>query len=391
MKLTNKAIKSFTYAGGWDVRWDDTVTGLGLRVYPSGKKAFVLSYRAGGRKRLMVLGPFGVHTVEQVRDLARRHLVAVRDGKDPLDQKLRESKGEAFGSLVEAYIQRHARVHKRSWSEDARRLKQHIPSSWQSRRADRITRADVAGLHAKIGTDRPYEANRLLSLLHLMFRLGAQWGFLEEGAPNPAVGIQRFKEHKRKRWVRPGELPALAKEIDNEPNTYVRAALWLYLLTGLRKNELLQARWEDIDWDRAQLRLPETKSGEEQAIALSAPAIAILQATPKLPENPYILPGARKGQHLVNINKPWGRIRKDAGLDDVRLHDLRRSVGSWMSETGVDLNTIKDALRHSNISTSLIYARLSADPARAALEAHGQRVMEIAGRQRLVESKDEKA
>jgi len=391
MKLTNKAIKSFTYAGGWDVRWDDAVTGLGLRVYPSGKKAFVLSYRAGGRKRLMALGPFGVLTVEQARDLARKHLVAVREGEDPLDQKRRQGQGETFGGLAEAYIERHAKVHKRSWLEDEERLRRHIPSSWQSRRADWITRADIAGLHAKIGADRPYEANRLLSLLHLMFRLGAQWGFLEEGAPNPAVGIKRFKEHKRKRWVRPGELPALAKEIDNEPNTYVRAALWLYLLTGLRKRELLQARWEDIDWDRTQLRLPETKSGEEQAIALSAPAIAILQATPKLPENPYILPGARKGRHLVNINKPWGRIRKAAGLDDVRLHDLRRSVGSWMSESGVDLNTIKDALRHSNIGTSLIYARLSADPARAALEAHGQRVMEIAGRQRLVESKDEKA
>ena len=333
MKLTNKAIRSFRYDGGWDVRWDDAVTGLGLRVYPKGKKSFVLSYRVGGRKRLMVLGPFGVLTVEQARDLARKHLVAVRDGKDPLDQKRRQGQGETFGGLAEAYIERHAKAHKKSWFEDQERLRRHVPPSWQSRRADWITRADISGLHAKIGADRPYEANRLLSLLHLMFRLGAQWGFLEEGAPNPAAGIKRYKETKRKRWVRPGELPALAKEIDNVANVYVRSALWLYLLTGLRKNELLQARWNDIDWDRAQLRLPETKSGEEQAIALSAPAIAILQATPQLDDNPYILPGARKGQHLVNINKPWGRIRKAAELDDVRLHDLRRSVGSWMSET----------------------------------------------------------
>jgi integrase len=170
----------------------------------------------------------------------------------------------------------------------------------------------------------------------------------------------------------------------------VRACLWLYLLTGLRKNELLQARWSDIIWDRAQLRLPDTKSGEEQWIALSAPVIAILQAIPQLSDNPYILPGARPGQHLVNITKPWYRIRAAARLHDVQLHDLRRSVGSWLSESGIDLNTIKDALRHSNISTTLIYARLSADPARAAMEAHGQRVMEVVGRQDLVKDPVEK-
>ncbi len=390
MKLTSKAIKSFRYAGGWDVRWDDVVTGLGLRIYSSGKKSFVVSYRAGGRKRLMVLGPFGVLTVEQARGLARKHLVAVREGEDPLDQRRLEARGKTFGDLADAYIQRHAKVHKKSWFEDERRLRQHIPSAWRSRRADRITRADVSALHAKIGAKYPYEANRVLSLLHLVFRLAGQWGFVDESTSNPAAAITRFKETKRKRWVRPSEVPALAQAIDNEPNVYVRAALWLYLLTGLRKSELLQARRDDIDWNRAQLRLPNTKSGEEQRIALSAPVIAILQATPELPENPYILPGAKPGQHLVNIDKPWYRIRKAAGLDDVRLHDLRRSVGSWLSESGIDLNTIKDALRHANISTTLIYAQLSGDTTRAAMEAHGRRVMEIAGRQRLVGSAGEK-
>ena len=390
-KLTNKAIRSFTYDGGWDVRWDSEITGLGLRVYPSEKKAFVLSFRAGGRKRLMVLGPFGVLTVEQARDMARKHLVSVREGQDPLEAKRREAEGETFGHLIEVYIERHAKAHKKSWREDARRLTQHIPTAWRSRRTDAITRADVTSLHTKIGAEHPYEANRLLSLLHLMFRLAGQWGLLKEGKANPASDIKKFKETKRKRWVHPEELPALARAVDNEQNIYVRAALWLYLLTGLRKTELLQARWADIDWDRKQLRLPDTKAGEEQSIALSAPAIAILQATPELPENPHILPGARKGQHLVNIAKPWGRIRATAGLHDVRLHDLRRSVGSWLSESGIDLNTIKDALRHADIGTTLIYARLSADPAREAMEAHGKRIMEIAGRQRLVDSGVEKA
>jgi integrase len=391
MKLTLKSIAAFKHKGGWDVRWDDAVPGFGVRVYPSGKKSYVISYRSGGLKRLMVLGPVGIfETVEDARNLARERLVAARKGADPLEQKRREAQGETFADLIDAYIKDHAKPHKKSWKDDERRLRQHIPAFWRRRKIERIAHLDVLNLHAKIGADYPYEANRLLSLLHLMFRLAVRWGYVERGFPNPASEITRFKETQRQRWVHPSEFPILAEAIDQEPNVYVRSGLWLLLLTGLRKQELLGARRDDIDWERAQLRLPITKSGEEQRIALSTPAIAILQATPELPNNPYILPGQKEGEHLVNIDKPWRRTRKAAGLDDVTLHDLRRSVGSWMSEAGIDLNTIKSALRHRNISTTLIYSRLSADPARAAMEQHGQRVMEIAGRQRLVEVAGEK-
>ena len=126
--------------------------------------------------------------------------------------------------------------------------------------------------------------------------------------------------------------------------------------------------------------MPHTKSGEEQSASLSAPALAIMQATPAIEGNPYLLPGGKKGHHIVNIGLPWSRIRRRAGIEDVRLHDLRRTVGSWMSQAGVDLNKIKDALRHSKITTTLIYAQLGEDAAREPMEAHGRRVLEAAGR-----------
>jgi integrase len=148
--------------------------------------------------------------------------------------------------------------------------------------------------------------------------------------------------------------------------------------------ELLQARWDDLDWDRGQLRLPQTKSGDEQTATLSAPALAILQATPRLDGNPFIFPGHIKQRHLVNIAKPWDRIRTAAGMPDLRLHDLRRSVGSWMTQAGVDLNLIKDALRHADLNTTLTYARLGADAARDAMEAHGEQVLAAAGKHRPV-------
>lgn len=380
MGLTTKSIKAVKYRGGWDVRWDDTVPGLGLRVYPSGRKAFVVSYRSRGRKRLMALGTFGVFTVDQARDRARKEIVRAHEGDDPLDARRRERLGQTFGDLAAAYVERHAKAHKRSWRDDDRRLRQHILASWRGRRLDSFTRADVGALHREIGAKAPYEANRLLALLRLMFRLAEEWGYLKEGSPSPARGIKRFAESKRKRWVTPDEIPRLAQAIDQEPNTYVRSAIWLYLLTGLRKTELLQARRADVDWDRGVLRLPETKSGEEQSVPLSGPALAIMQALPQLEGNPYLLPGAKSEHHLVNVEKPWRAIRKRAQVEDVRLHDLRRTVGHWLSQAGTDLNLIKDALRHADLSTTLVYARLGQDASRKALDEHGRRVLEAAGR-----------
>ncbi len=426
MKLTNKSIKAFVYDGGWDVRWDDAVPGLGVRIYPSGKKAFVLSYRAGGRKRMMVLGRYGADlTLDQAREKARKERVRVRDGTDPLEEKKRAAKGSTFGDLLDAYLDRHARVHKATWRDDERRLNLHIPRSWRGRRADNVTRADIAALHARVGTVAPYQANRLLANLHLIFRLGQVWAFIPEGSPNPASGIKRFKEEKRKRWAKPEEVAAIARAIDREPNIYIRAVLWLYLLTGARKSELLSARRDQVEWGRRQLRLPSTKAGEEQYVVLNAQALAILQALPVLEGNPHLFPGRRPGQPLVNISKAWNLVRDRAtvimwadddtggshlvaelakelnreptagevearaaerrhemrgNIRNLRIHDLRRSVGSWMSQSGVDLNVIKDGLRHADLGTTLIYARLGEDAAREAFEQHGRRIMEATGR-----------
>lgn len=392
-KLTKKAIDSFKYEGDGtsrDVRWDAEVPGLGLRLYPSGRKAFVLSYRASGRKRLMTLGNFGVLTLEQARERARRHLVTVEDGLDPLETRRQAAQGRSLGELIDAYIERHAKVHKKTWLDDKQRLERHIPATWNSRRADAITREEIAELHDKIGRRRPYEANRFQEVFRKMFALARIWHFVDENAPNPAQGITRFKERKRKRWLKPEELPALVKAIDAEPNIYVRAALWLYLLTGVRKSELVNARWSQVDWTRGLLNLPDTKSGEEQFAVLNGPALAILQSIPKAEGNPHIFVGIRPGGPLTNIDRNWRRIRKEAGIEDVRLHDLRRTTGSWLSQAGIELNTIKEALRHASLSTTLTYARLGADPARAAMEEHGRKVIELAGRQRLVEGVGEK-
>lgn len=384
-RLTNDAIRKEKYVGDGarrHVLWDLNVPGLGLRVYPTGRKAFVFSYRApDGRKRLMALGDFGDLTIDQARSRARRGRVYVEDGNDPLEEKKMAAQGDTLNDLIGKYVRDYAEPRKKTWQKDKRRLDNHIPPNWKSRKARAITRAEIASLHALIGGRAPYEANRLMEILRRMFKLAKVWGILEETDPNPAEGIDKFSEKKRKRFATPAEMPRIAAAIDDVPNIYIRAAIWLYLLTGVRKSELLQAKRSDVDSASAMLRLPETKSGDEQFVALNAPAIAIIQALPKLEDNPYLLPSSiRKGQHLVNIDKRWGEIRNAARVEDLRLHDLRRTVGSWLSQDDVDLNKIKVALRHQSISTTLTYARLGQDPARDALESHGRRILEAAGR-----------
>jgi integrase len=436
VKLTTATIKSFKYEGDGasrDVRWDAAdkaklaVPGLGLRIYPSGRKAFVLSYRFEGDKRMMVLGDFGTQlTLPQARERATRERFEITRGVDPIEEKRRAEAATTFGVLADLFIKNYAKKHKKTWATDEGRLKRHIPARWKNRKIKNITRDDIEALHTAIGRAHPYEANRTLDLLRVVFRQAKLWSSVDFDADNPAIGIKKHEERSRSRFLKSNELPALAKSIDAEPDVYHRAAVWLYLLTGLRKVELLRARWVEVDFETGQLHLPDTKSGEEQMAPLSGSAMAILQGVPRQAGNPFILPGRITGKHLVNIDKPWRRIRDRAtvhvweasedpelselisaitsklgrspstvevrkkaaasgvelpiGLSDLRIHDLRRSVGSWMTQSGVDLNEIKDALRHADIATTLKYAKLGEDPAREAFEAHGMQVMAAAGR-----------
>lgn len=446
-KLTKRAIDAAAYEGDGKSRhvlWDSDLNGFGCRIYPTGRKAFVLSYRINGRKRMMTIGSYGALTLDQARKRARAELAKVETGdSDPLEIRQQAAKGETIADLCTAYMERHGNA-KKSGNDDQRRINQHILPPWKNLKASAIKRADVAALHSKIGKQHPYEANRLLALLGKMFELARRWGYVPEDHHNPARDIDRFKEAKRDRWITPQELPHLAQAINQEPNQSARFGLWLYLLTGARKSELLQARWSEIDRDRAELRIADTKAGRTHYIPLSAAALVLLDQIPREPGNPYILPGrgpsaasdkAKAPAHLVNISKPWLRVKTAATLarwrevpevaalidrlsierarskskhtakdynpapslaeirqaaaaegielpravDDVRLHDLRRTVGSWLAQAGNSLHLIGRVLNHSNASTTQVYARFGEDSVRAALEQHGARIIGAAG------------
>ena len=381
MKLTKSAIDKAVFQGTSNraayILWDNEIPGFGIRIYPSGKKSFVISYRFNGRSRQQTIGAYGVFTLDQAKKEARRQLVSVESGIDPAHEKEKQKSGDTIEDLCKTYLERHSKIHNKpkSWKEDERRIQSRIIPAFGKMKILALKRSDVSVFHEKLGVDYPYEANRVRALLSSMFERAREWILIPENHPNPAKSVKRFKEHKRDRWVTPEEMPKLTKSIDAEQNVYVRAALCLYLLTGMRKNELLSVKWEDIDLNQGQIRLSDTKAGRIHYVELSQAAISILKQIPRSEGNPYLIVGKKKGACLVNIDIPWQRVRRNAGIDDVRLHDLRRTFGSWLATQGTPLLHIGKLLNHSNSSTTEIYARLSQNPLRQAVEELGDKML----------------
>jgi integrase len=363
--------------GSWQryFLWDLNPPGFGLRITPKGSKQFIFQYRVNGRIRLHTIGRYPALSVQKARAKANEMAAALElHGADPRDKREAEKREIFFGAFCDEYIERHASVHKKSWKKDESRLDRFAKPIWKNRALKSITRSEIEELHRRIGLKTPYEANRLLEVLSKMLELARDWGHIEESAPNPAKRIQPFTEIKRERWVSKEELPRLVRAISNEPNEYIRNALLLFLLVPVRKNELLRAKWEHIDWNLKEFLVPDNKSGKPYHIPLSSEAVSVLRKITTTEGNPYIFPGRLEGRHLVNIEKNWRRIRSEAKLEDVRLHDLRRTVGAWLAEHGTSLLIIQKAFNHASPSTTQIYARLSENPVRDALDSHGGRI-----------------
>ena len=165
-------------------------------------------------------------------------------------------------------------------------------------------------------------------------------------------------------------------ERDGGETAFVIAAIRLLLFTGARLGEILGLRWNHVDFERACLRLPDSKTGQK-VLYLSAPALEVLAGLPRLDGNPHVICGEREGAHLVNLEKPWRRLRARSGLDDVRLHDLRHSFASFGAAGGLSLPMIGKLLGHTQAATTERYAHLAADPIRAANEAIGERIAAV--------------
>ena len=382
-KLRQDVIRSLRYVGAAGqksqcIYWDVALPAFGLRKFPNGRGSYVCAYRIQKRKRLVDLGRSDAITLEQARRKARLYLGTAADGKDPKSNIDEMRVSLTVRKLAELYIERHARPKKRTWKTDQAALNQLFIPRFGTHLAASITRADVATVHADYGNAHPYGANRFVSIVRKMYNVGRQLGVVPEEMRNPGTEIVRFPEHRRRRFVTPAEMPILAAAINNDPNEFASHALWLLLLTGVRRNEILAAKWADIDWDNKTLYIGKTKNGEPVLAPLSRAAITRLKMVHRLKDNPYIICGAIPGKPLAYIDKMWRRVRAETGFKDLRIHDLRRTVGSWLVRDGASLHLVGAVLNHKDQKTTAGYAYFQTEDRHKALNRHGKKIVEIA-------------
>ena len=383
-KLTETLIKSLAYGkdaarNQRDVWWDTELERFGIRIYPSGKKSFVISYWHGRVKRLKTIGKHGLLTLVQARDRAKKDLSMLLDGEDPRAKTAAARKAMLFKDFAEDYIRREVMPHHKGWAQEVNRIRGHLVKHFGNHPVVGIAHDQVTSVHLEIGKAHQASANRVIKILSSMLTKAEKWGVVPQGTPNPARGITFFHELPRDRYITAEELPALIDAIEQE-DIYPRSAFWLYLLTGLRKGELLTAKWSQMDIENRQFVLPNPKSGNPHYLPLTVEAMAILESIPRLQGNPYIFPGAKDGAHLVDLKKPWQRIRKRSGLEDVHIHDLRHTIASWLVQGGNSLYLVGKILNHKDLRTTERYARFAQDNLRDALESTGKRMTGAAGK-----------
>jgi len=372
-KLTKRLINE-TKAERELVLWDDSLPSFGVRVKPTGVKTFVVQYRnKAGRSRRLSIGKLGRLTLDEARKEALRLLSKTSLGEDPLEERQTLRKSETVAGLWARYMAEYCEGRSKPSTMAAHRwlYGRHIGPLLGTRRLVELTRIDVGRMHLGL-KNTPYNANRALGLLRAMLN----WAERQEIIPirsNSAMLVKPYPERKRERFLSEEELARLlgtieASERDGEIDIYVGAAIRLLIYTGCRVGEIITLPWSGVDFERSRLVIERHKTDQFGAkiIPLNAPALEVLCALRRMPGNPHVIVGRVEGAHLINLEKPWRRVRNRAGLDDLRLHDLRHSFASFAAGAGVSLPIIGGLLGHKSLQATARYAHLAQGPLRAA-------------------------
>jgi integrase len=385
VKLTKRLVEAVAPPQSGELNlWDSEVPGFGLRVRTGGRRVYVVEYRnRERRKRRMTLGPHGRLTVDAARKKARQAMAAVGRGEDPADAQLAERAAPTLTELAKRYLEEHARPKKKpaSVEADARILRLYVLPALGRRKVNALGLREVAELHHAM-RDKPIQANRTLALLSKMFGLAERWGFRPPSS-NPCRGVDHFPERPRERFLSATELARLGAVLSEEEQAqpFVVLAIRLMVLSGARRDEVLTLRWSEVNFERACLALPDSKTGAK-LVPLGPAALALLSDAPRLEGNPYVIPGHRTGGRLVGLQKPWARIRARAGLADLRLHDLRHTFASYGAAAGLGLPVLGAILGHRSHATTARYTHFADDPRQAgAARISGEIAAALNGRQ----------
>ena len=384
-RITKKAVDALTARGREYMLWDQDIKGFGVRVHPSGRKVYLVKYRHQGRTIKKTIGPHGTIPPAAARARAAEIITAARTGRDLTGRvlQLREDGTATMHDLAGRFLEEHVPAHCKPSSAHSYEIaiRQHVLPRLGNRRVADVTRGDVAALHHRMHAT-PYAANRTLGILSAMFTAAELWELRPQGS-NPCRYVKRFRERRRERFLSDGEyrrLGAVLREAERTGTVAAPAiaAIRLLMLTGCRLSEIMTLRWEHVALEARELRLPDSKTGAK-VVYLGRPAVALLRGIAREEGNPWVITGRRPGSRLASLHFPWGRIRKRAGLDDVRLHDLRHSFASGGLLVGEGLPMIGKLLGHSQVQTTARYAHLADDPVKTAANRIARRIAKVAG------------
>ena len=356
------------------VFWDGELTGFGVRVYPGGGKVYVAQARGPKGSKRVTVGRHGVVGAAEARRRAALIIARVKAGEDPAvpgPPAARRATGPTVADLAARYLEEHVAARcKPGTARTARTaVNRHVLPALGRLPLTAVERARVTGLHHRLH-DTPAMANLVVDTLSHMYALAAGWGLVPAGI-DPCRSVARYPARRRERFLTDAEFDRLGRalaeaEARGGASPAAVAAIRLLMLTGCRKNEILTLRREDVDLDAGALRLTDAKTGPRTA-PLPAAAAEVLAGLPRGPgDNPWVFPGRKPGARLRDVDGAWRTVRARAGLDDVRLHDLRHSYASRALALGESLPVIGRLLGHSRIETTARYAHLARESVREA-------------------------
>lgn len=356
--------------------FDTELTGFHVRVSPAGKKTYQLYYRtSSGQERRPKIGQHGLINCEKARETAANWLAEVTLGGDPGQTRTNARKAPTIADICNRYLEQgRDRLKASTIANYAWLISKLIEPALGSRKIGELKRRDIEIFQRSLAAT-PRNANQAVSLLGTILNYAEAHGLIEAGR-NPCRHIAAFKTRRLERYLNQDETQRLRQtlerfEHEQRASPHAIAAIRLLLTTGCRKNEICQLQWAHVDLDGKTLHLPDSKTGAKR-VRLNSAACDILARTPRIPENPFVIAGENAGRPLVGLQRIWERIRAEAGLEDVRLHDLRHNFASQAISMGVPLPVIGELLGHKSLQATSRYAHLADDPVREASERVGQ-------------------
>lgn len=356
--------------------YDIKINGLELMVTSTGVKSFKVYRKVNGKPVRVTLGKYPIMTVEQARKEAHGVIVELMKGNNPNEKKKKIASETKFGELFELFMDRHSKPNRKTWESDERMVQLFL-TQWFGKKISHLTKHDVQAVHEKIRSENGlYRANRVLSIVQLIYNKAIEWGWI---GINPTNGIKKFKEKSRDRFLHPDELPRFFKSLEVEENDAIKDYISISLFTGARKANVLGMRWDEISLERKEWLIPETKNGEALRVHLIDDVIEILKRRAAVyGKKGWVFQGVGATGHLVEPKKGWKRILDRAGISNLRLHDLRRTLGSYQAATGANSYIIGRSLGHKSAQATAIYARLSIDPVRDSVEKATKAMLDYA-------------